>query len=272
VNAATQKRESTSPAEIPVVILAGGYGTRLMEETQVIPKPMVTIGGKPVLLHIMRFYSSYGFRRFIVCLGYKGEVIKDYFLNLAKHTSSLVIDGRTGRSEYHTSELSDWNVSLIETGEHSLTGTRLQKVGHLVAAPHFCLTYGDGLCDVNLEQELRFHLAHGRLGTVVAVHYPSRFGRLEISPDDVVTSFREKQKLSRDYINGGYFMFRREFLDRLSATENESLEQEPLVRLSEEGQLAAFRHETFWMCMDTMRDRRDLEAVYDSGKAPWVRW
>ncbi len=263
---------SITPADIPVVIFAGGRGTRLMEETQLIPKPMVTIGGMPILLHIMRYYSTYGFRKFIICLGYKGSVIKNYFLDLPKHMQSLVINVGSGRSEFHRAEISDWTISLIETGENSLTGTRLRKVAQYIDAPHFCLTYGDGVGTIDLDKELAFHLKHGRLGTVSAVHPPSRFGRLEISGSGVVTSFREKEMLPNDHINGGFFMFRKEFLKRLPKNENVSLEAEPLVQLAEDGELSAYRHEGFWMCMDTLRDRETLEQLVDSGNAPWMRW
>ena len=219
---------SVQPADVPVVILAGGRGTRLMEETQLIPKPMVTIGGKPILLHIMLYYSSFGFRRFVLCLGYKGHLIKEYFLHLNKHTSSLVVFSSSGRQEYRPSAILDWEISLVETGEHSLTGTRLHQAREYIRAPHFCLTYGDGLADVDLAKELEFHLRHGRIGTVTAVHPPSRFGRLDLGDGDSVRSFREKETLRHDYINCGFFLFKREFLDRLSPTENQSLESQPL--------------------------------------------
>lgn len=260
------------PQDIPVVILAGGRGTRLMEETQVIPKPMVTVGGKPILWHIMMSYSHFGFRKFVVCLGYKGYVIKDFFLNLLKHTSSVTISSRTGEFKYQADKTPDWDIALVETGENSLTGTRVKLAEHHVQASHFCLTYGDGVCDVDLGKELAFHLQHQRIGTIAAVHPPSRFGTLEIKPDHQVASFQEKEPLHHDFINGGYFMFRQEFLKRLPADGNYSLESEPLTQLARDGQLAAFKHEGFWQCMDTLRDRETLEKLYDSGKAPWVKW
>jgi glucose-1-phosphate cytidylyltransferase len=259
-----------NPSEIPVVILAGGRGTRLMEETTVIPKPMVTVGGKPILWHIMKCYSAFGFRRFVICLGYKGHIIKEYFLDLLKHTASLKINAASGQSEYLADSVDDWEISLIETGENSLTGTRLQKVGDQIDAPHFCLTYGDGLANVDLDKLVEFHEQHGRLGTVTAVHPPSRFGTLELEEDGGVRSFQEKQPLQHDYINGGFFMFRREFLGRLPAVGNYSLEAEPLVQLARDGQLCAFRHDGFWQCMDTLRDRETLEALFGSGYAPWA--
>lgn len=243
-----------------------------MEETQIIPKPMVTIGGKPILWHIMMIYSHFGFRRFVVCLGYKGYVIKDYFLNLMKHTSSVKINSRTSEFSFDAENTPDWNIDLVETGETSLTGTRLKKVEGYLDAPHFCLTYGDGLCDIDLGREWQFHLAHQKLGTIAAVHPPSRFGTLEISPDNDVVSFQEKEPLHYDFINGGYFMFRREFLNRLPDHENYSLESAPLTTLARDGQLAAFKHSGFWQCMDTLRDRENLEKIYDSGQAPWVKW
>lgn len=263
---------AVAPQDIPVVILAGGRGTRLMEETQVIPKPMVTIGGKPILWHIMMAYSHYGFRKFVICLGYKGYVIKEYFMNLLKHTSSVKIRSKSGEFVYEADKTPDWEISLVETGENSLTGTRVKMVEGYIDAPHFCLTYGDGVCDVALDKELAFHLQHGKLGTVTAVHPPSRFGMIEISPDHQVQSFQEKEPLHHDFINGGYFMFRREFLDRLPASDNYSLESAPLTSLARDGQLAAFKHEGFWQCMDTLRDRENLEKIHDSGQAPWVKW
>lgn len=256
-------------ADIPIMILAGGRGTRLMEQTRDVPKPMVTIGGKPILLHLMSCYAKFGFRKFIVCLGYKGEIIKDYFLDIPRHTSSArLLPG--GRVEYEPGAGSDWEIMLAETGEHSLTATRILKASRYVKADTFGLTYGDGLSNVDLAAELAFHRAHGKIGTMLAVHPPSRFGMMDLADDGRVQVFREKEKLRNDYINGGFFFFRRELVDRLPRDENLSFESEPLARLADDGELYAYRHEGFWACMDTMRDREQLEAIYESGSAPWA--
>ncbi len=260
------------PKDIPVVLLAGGRGTRLSEETSVIPKPMVTVGGKPILWHIMMTYSHFGFRKFVVCLGYKGYVIKEYFMNLLKHTSSVTVESQTGEFTFEGDKTPDWQISLVETGENSLTGTRLKLVERYLDGPHFCLTYGDGVCDVDIGAELAFHLAHDKLGTVTAVHPPSRFGMIEINSDNEVKSFQEKEPLHHDFINGGYFIFKREFLKRLPGGDNYSLESTPLTSLARDNQLSAFKHDGYWQCMDTLRDRENLEKIYESGNAPWVRW
>lgn len=255
--------------DIPIMILAGGRGTRLMEETREIPKPMVTIGGKPMLLHLMQFYSQFGFRKFIICLGYKGELIKEYFLNVRERMSTVRLHAG-GKVEYEASPAGEWDITLAETGEHSLTATRIQHAAKFVDAPTFGLTYGDGLSDVDLDAELAFHRAHGRLGTMAAVHPPSRFGMMELGPEGKVLAFREKEKLLNDYINGGFFFFQKEFIARLPANENVSLEAEPLTKLAADGELFAYRHEGFWACMDTMRDRENLEKIYETGDAPWA--
>lgn len=258
-----------TPAEIPVVILAGGRGTRLSEVTHEIPKPMVPIGEFPMLLHIMRYYSAFGHRKFVVCLGYLGSVIKDYFLNFDRNTASLTFTG--SRPSFSKSMIADWHVELVETGAETLTGTRLARAAAHLNAPHFCLTYGDGVTDLPLDRELEFHLAHGRIGTVAAVHPPARFGNLELTTEGRVTSFVEKAPLRHDFINGGYFMFRREFLDYLDAVQNESLETRPLEQLAQKGELQAFRHSGFWQCMDTLRDVETLRALHEKGKAPWIK-
>lgn len=265
--------ERVRAADVPVVILAGGRGTRLMEETRTVPKPMVSVGESPIIVHIMRYYAHFGFRRFVVCLGYKGHVIKEYFMEYSQRTSDMVLRMRGGEMECSTErpELDDWEIVLAETGEHSLTARRLHIARRYLDAPVFALTYGDGVCDVPLDRGLEFHLAHGKQGTVTAVHPPSRFGRLVFGDGAEVVSFREKETLRNDFINGGFFFFDRAFLDRLDG-ENLALESEPLSSLAAEGELCAFRHEGFWQCMDTMRDRQLLEELYETGRAPWHVW
>ena len=256
-------------ADIPVVILAGGRGTRLSEMTGTVPKPMVPIGEYPVLVHIMRYYSSYGHRKFVVCLGYLGRLIKDYFLDIERNTASLSLS-KNG-SKYTGSFTGDWEIHLVETGAETLTGTRLSRVREFLTADHFCLTYGDGVTDVPLDREMEFHLKHNRIGTVAAVHPPARFGNLDIGPDSGVRAFVEKQPLKHDFINGGYFIFKRQFLDYVHSEQNESLEGRSLTTLAEEGQLAAFQHTGFWQCMDTVRDVDVLRDLYERGRAPWIR-
>lgn len=259
------------PEDVPVVILAGGRGTRLMEETDVVPKPMVTIGNKPILLHIINCYRHFGFQRFIVCLGYKGHVIKEYFINLDKYHSDMTFFGKTGEFSYKKNTLSDCQIDLVETGDQSSTGTRLVRVKTYLDTPHFCTTYGDGLCDIPLDEELRFHLRHGKLGTIAGVHPPARFGNLHVNLKGMVVAFQEKKRLEHDYINGGFFIFRHEFLERLESEKNVPLEGEPLAKLASDGELVCYRHEGFWQCMDTQREREILESIYSSGNAPWVK-
>jgi glucose-1-phosphate cytidylyltransferase len=261
-----------APEQVPVVILAGGRGTRLMEETRSIPKPMVTIGENPILFHIMRYYAFYGFREFIICLGYKGYMIKEFFLNFPKLTCDLIVLGAEHQYQHRSTSIQEWKICLAETGEQNLTATRLHRVRHYIETPHFALTYGDGLSDVALDRELEFHVRHGKIGTVAAVHPPARFGNLTIGNDHEVIEFKEKEKLSHDFINGGFFFFRREFLERLSSTEDQSLEAEPLTALARDRQLNAYKHEGFWQCMDTLRDRQYLCELFELGKAPWVVW
>jgi glucose-1-phosphate cytidylyltransferase len=258
-----------SAADIPVVILAGGRGTRLSEMTHEIPKPMVPIGEYPMLLHIMRYYSFYGHKKFVICLGYLGSIIKDYFLNIERHTSSIGM--HAGQVQYTNSMVADWEIHLVETGADALTGTRLSRVRDYLTNEHFCLTYGDGLSDLPLDKELAFHLNHRRIGTVAAVHPPARFGSLEIDENNEVRVFEEKQPLKHDYINGGFFIFRKQFLDYVHSDENESLEGESLTSLAREGQLSAFRHSGFWQCMDTLRDVDVLRELYEGGRAPWTK-
>jgi len=257
---------------IPVVVLCGGLGTRLREETELRPKPMVPIGTRPILWHILRSYSHHGFKRFILCLGYKSEVIKSYFLNYASLNSDFTVELKSNHLAVHSIDHEeDWEVTLTYTGELTMTGARVARAAakYLGSAEHFAVTYGDGLTDANLAQEYDFYLAQGRVGTVLGVNPPSRFGELRVDEAQVM-EFSEKPDFIDSWINGGYFFFRRDFLRYLSSDESCVLEREPLIRLARDGQLSIFKHRGFWACMDTQRDRDQLNALWDSGKAPWA--
>lgn len=252
-----------------VVILAGGRGTRLSEETDLRPKPMVEIGGRPILWHIMKLYSARGFNDFVVLLGYRGYAIKEYFANYLLHNSDVTIDLRRGKTKVHRSAAEPWTVTLLDTGEDTMTGGRLRR-----AAPHlgktFCLTYGDGVSDVDVSAVLKTHEKAGRLVTVTAVQPPGRFGSLELK-GAAVERFAEKTDGDGHWINGGFFVVEAAALDRIDGDAT-SWEREPLERLAREGQLAAHRHSGFWQAMDTLRDRRNLEEMWESGRAPWKVW
>jgi glucose-1-phosphate cytidylyltransferase len=259
-------------SKVPVFVLCGGLGTRLREETEVRPKPMVPVGSRPILWHIMRAYARHGFKRFILCLGYKADVIKSYFLNYASMSSDFTVELKTNAVTVHSIDHDqDWQVTLADTGELTMTGARVARAAakYLGDAPQFAVTYGDGLTDVNLADELRFHVDQQRLGTVLGVNPPSRFGELKVDGAHV-RKFAEKPVFADEWINGGYFFFQREFLQYLSPEEGCVLEREPLVRLADDGQLSIFKHRGFWACMDTQRDREQLEKLWASGQAPWV--
>jgi glucose-1-phosphate cytidylyltransferase len=250
-----------------VVILAGGRGTRLAEETHAVPKPMVAIGGRPILWHIMRHYASYGYNDFVVALGYKGYVVKEYFANYTTHQNDLSINLGTGQVDVLSQHPEDWRVTLVDTGDASMTGGRLGRLAHLLDE-RFMLTYGDGVSDVPVDDLLRHHEERGGLATVTAVHPPPRFGALGID-DGMVTRFREKPIESQDRINGGFFVFEPEMLSLLTGDDC-VLEAEPLATLAAKGQLAAYQHDGFWMPMDTLRDRDELNRLWDEGNAPWA--
>lgn len=252
------------------VILAGGLGTRISEETTLRPKPMIEIGGRPVLWHIMKMYSAHGINDFIVCLGYKGYVIKEYFANYALHMSDVTFDMRQGTTIIHRNDADDWRVSLIDTGESTMTGGRLKRVMDHVRDDTFCMTYGDGVSDVDIGSTLKFHREHGGLATVTAVYPPKRFGQLEIV-DTLVKDFKEKPDGEGGYINGGFFVLSPK-VGSYIADDQTIWEREPLERLSHEGQLHAFRHDGFWQPMDTLRDKTYLEELWTGGKAPWKVW
>lgn len=253
------------------VILAGGLGTRLSEETSVRPKPMVEIGGKPILWHILKMYSFHGVHDFVICCGYKGYVIKEYFANYFLHMSDVTFDMRTNIMEVHHMRAEPWTVTLVDTGDDSMTGGRLRRVGDYVRSEEaFCLTYGDGVGDVDISASLAFHRQHGKMATLTATYPPGRFGALNIRNGKVI-SFKEKPKGDGALINGGFFVLSPGVLDYLSS-DNDIWEQEPLQRLAAAGQLMSFEHHGFWQPMDTLRDKIMLEDLWMSGKAPWKSW
>lgn len=264
---------SRNPAaeSVPVFVLCGGFGTRLREQTEFVPKPMVQIGERPILWHIMRKYARHGFRRFVLCLGYKAEMIKDYFLNYASMNSDFTVRLKTNDVEVHSIDHDDdWAVTLAYTGLSAMTGARVARAAakYLGDAEHFAVTYGDGLTDADLADELRFHLSHDRIGTVLGVNPPSRFGEIKLNGDEVVV-FDEKPKLGNSWINGGYFFFRRAFVDRLDTDESCVLERKPLLKLAQDNQLSMYKHTGFWACMDTQRDCDSLNELWAGGGAPW---
>ncbi len=249
-----------------VVLLAGGFGTRLSEYTELVPKPMVQIGGKPILWHIMKTYAHYGHKDFYVALGYKAEVIKDYFLNYMALNSDFSVDLSSGKVTSHETNSVDWKVTLVHTGDQSMTGGRVKRLKSYIGDEPFMLSYGDGVADINLDELLAFHKNHGKLVTVSAVRPSARFGELDLDGSKV-KSFKEKPQMHQGWINGGYFVIQPKFLDYISGDEI-MLEREPLEAVSKAGELMAYRHEGFWHCMDTKRDHELLEAMWREG-APW---
>jgi glucose-1-phosphate cytidylyltransferase len=253
------------------VILAGGLGTRISEETHLKPKPMIEIGGRPILWHIMKIYSAHGVNDFIICCGYKGYVIKEYFANYFLHMSDVTFDMSSNRMEVHQQNAEPWKVTLIDTGDDTQTGGRLKRVGHyLKNEKSFCFTYGDGLSDVNLTELFRFHASHGKWATVTAVSPPGRYGALERSGPQV-TGFSEKPRGDGGLINGGFFVLSPECID-LIAGDDASWELAPMSGLAQRGQLMAFEHRGFWQPMDTLREKNMLESLWETGKAPWKQW
>jgi glucose-1-phosphate cytidylyltransferase len=250
-----------------VIILAGGLGTRLAEETSARPKPMVEIGGKPILWHIMQLYASHGFNDFLVACGYKGEMIKEYFHNYLVHNSDLFINLKDGSCKVSNSTVPDWQVGLIDTGLNTLTGGRVRRLQRFLGDQTFLVTYGDGLADIDLKALLNFHRGHGKLATVTAVSPIARFGSLELNGDHVAR-FAEKPQTGEGWINGGFFVFEPKVLDYIPGDQT-TLEGEPLERLAADGQLMAYRHNGFWHPMDTLRDKQLLESLWASGKAAW---
>lgn len=256
-----------------VVILCGGMGTRLREETEFIPKPMVEIGGKPILWHIMKIYAHYGHKEFILCLGYKGEMIKEYFLNYEAMNNDFTIQlGSPNKIDFRSNHAEDgWRVTLADTGEMAMTGSRIKQVEKYIDDDEFMATYGDGLADVNLNELLSLHHKQKRVATLTGVHPLSRFGEV-IEERGIVKEFIEKPQLSEGYINGGFFVFNRKFFNYLSADNNCVLEKQSLEQLTKEQQLSIYPHKGFWQCMDTYRDYKYLQEIWQGGNAPWKIW
>ena len=253
------------------VILAGGLGTRISEETHVRPKPMIEIGGRPILWHIMKLYSHHKVNEFVICCGYKGYVIKDYFLNYSSHVSDLQIDLENNSIEILNKPIEPWKINLIDTGMETMTGGRLKRVAnYLKNEEAFCFTYGDGVADINITELIDFHLKKNKLATISAVYPPGRYGALEIT-GDTVTSFKEKPKVHGGYINGGFFVLSPKVIDLIESDET-SWELEPLAKLAEMGQLNAYNHDGFWQPMDTLREKNLLQKMWETGRAPWKVW
>jgi glucose-1-phosphate cytidylyltransferase len=253
------------------VILAGGLGTRISEETHLKPKPMIEIGGKPILWHIMKLYSAHGISDFVICCGYKGYVIKEYFNNYFLHMSDVTFDMSTNRMQVHQRNAEPWKVTVVDTGEDTMTGGRLKRVGTYIRDDEaFCFTYGDGVSDVDIRASIDFHRKHGKLATITAVQPPGRYGALQRTGDQV-TGFTEKPRGDGGVINGGFFVLSPRCLDLIEG-DDMSWESKPLTQLAEQGQLMAFEHQGFWQPMDTLRDKTHLDALWASGAAPWKVW
>ena len=253
------------------VILAGGLGTRISEETHLKPKPMIEIGGKPILWHILKLYSAHGVNDFVICCGYRGYVIKEYFANYFLHMSDVTFDMQTNRMEVHEKKAEPWKVTLVDTGDDTLTGGRLKRVAkHVQDEEAFCFTYGDGLADVDIGKLIAFHKSHGKNATVTAVQPPGRYGAIEKSGDQV-TGFIEKPRGDGGLINGGFFVLSPGCIDLIDGDET-SWEAQPLTKLASDGEMMAFEHHGFWQPMDTLRDKTYLEQLWDSGRAPWKIW
>jgi len=253
------------------VILAGGLGTRLSEETQVKPKPMVKIGGKPIIWHILKIYSRYDINEFIICCGYKGYLIKEYFYNYFLQTSDFSIDIPSNKIEVHSKNSENWKITLIDTGEMTLTGGRLKRISNFLKDDEtFCFTYGDGVADINIKELISFHEREGRLATLTAVQPPGRFGQITYQRGKVL-SFEEKPKGDKNWINGGFFVLNKKVIDFIKGDQS-IWEKEPLKNLADSGQLSAFHHYGFWQPMDTLKDKMLLEEMWNEGKAPWKVW
>ena len=253
-----------------VVILAGGYGTRLSEHTSVVPKPLVEIGGRPILWHIMRLYSHHGLNEFVICCGYKGYMVKEYFANYFLHMCDVTFDMAHNRMDVHQQSVESWRVTLVDTGEDTLTGGRLKRVRQYLGDEDFCFTYGDGVADVDIRALIAFHKSEGKLATLTAIQPPGRFGVLNLEKHHV-RSFQEKPHGESSWINGGFFVLSPGVFDYIDG-DTTTWEREPMERLASEGQLNAYFHRGFWQPMDTLRDKNYLESLWQTGKAPWKVW
>jgi len=264
--------ESADKQTMKVVILAGGFGTRISEESAVRPKPMIEVGHRPILWHIMKIYAAHGLNDFVLCCGYRGDVIKDYFANYFLNQSDVTFDLSKNHMEIHGSRAEPWRVTLVDTGDKAMTGGRIKRVRSYLNEEPFCLTYGDGVSDINITDLIKFHRKQKKYATLTAVQPPGRFGAFTLQKkQSAVSSFREKLNGDGAWINGGFFVLEPEALDYVASDET-VWEKEPLERLAHEGQLAAFRHTGFWQAMDTLRDRMYLEGLWAEGKAPWKVW
>lgn len=253
-----------------VVILAGGFGTRISEESDKKPKPMIEIGGKPILWHIMKHYSHFGYNEFIICLGYKGYVIKEYFANYHLHTSDITFDFVEDTQNYHNSQTEPWKVSLIDTGDGTMTGGRVKRIQKYITGDTFMLTYGDGVSDIDINKLAYFHKSHGKLATLTAIQPGGRFGVINIDKD-IIKSFDEKPKEAGGWINGGFFVLNKKVFDYIDG-DSTTFEQEPLKNLANDGELMAYKYEGFWQAMDTLREKTNLENMWSNNEAKWKVW
>jgi glucose-1-phosphate cytidylyltransferase len=256
-----------------VVIFAGGFGSRISELSHLKPKPMIEIGGKPIIWHLMKSYQSQGFNDFIICLGYKGHVIKEYFLNYFMYNSDLTIDIKNNKVDVHLNKASNFKVTLIDTGLNTMTSGRLNRIKKYIDTDNFFLTYGDGLSDINLNDELKFHLNHKKMVSMTIVQPEGRFGAIKFDENNIVTNFQEKPKGDGTWINGGFFILNKKVFDHLPKNSDEIMwEQEPLTNFTKMGELVAYKHKGFWKCMDSMKDKNTLEKLWETKKAKWKNW
>ena len=264
-------REEKGNTFMKVVILAGGLGTRISEESHLKPKPMIEIGGRPILWHIMKYYSEFCFHDFVICLGYKQYVVKEFFADYFLHTSDVTFDLANNKMEVHNNYAEPWKVTLVDTGLHTMTGGRVKRIQPYIGDEPFMLTYGDGVCNVDLEALVKFHKSHGRIATITTVNIGQQKGVLDIGPDNVIRSFREKSDSDGAVINGGFMVMNPQVFNYLKDDQT-VFEQEPMQRLASEGELMSFYHDGFWQCMDTQREMKKLEELWQSKQAPWKIW